>query len=252
MRRSLGTRPTTLPPKRVRQSQENVVPTTGRQSRSNSNSGLSSEKRVSSMSRLPVAAGTTKKRSSSSHGAPALTELPRNAMTPSSSRSVSKRDTFTTPQRVSQAPPRMSMGGTATKRASGRGSQMGARVLKDTRPLTDKSYQLEEIKKLLDFLRRNKYANTSLTSKHFPLNTKEFVNIFNFLYSFLDPRITNKIPSAKFEEEALKTLKSLNYPQVMAVSSSISHTILMHIAYGNAHLPYCEIVIKQTALGRIF
>jgi len=177
---------------------------------------------VSSMSRLPVAAGTTKKRSSSSHGAPALTELPRNAMTPSSSRSVSKRDTFTTPQRVSQAPPRMSMGGTATKRASGRGSQMGARVLKDTRPLTDKSYQLEEIKKLLDFLRRNKYANTSLTSKHFPLNTKEFVNIFNFLYSFLDPRIANKIPSAKFEEEALKTLKSLNYPGNLTKSSFVA------------------------------
>merc|ERR1719175_331675 len=182
-----------------------------RQSRSSS--GMSSEKRVSSMSRLPVAAGTTKKRSSSSHGAPALLELPRNAMTRSSSRS---------PQRVSQAPPRMSMGGTATKRASGRGSQMGARVLKDTRPLTDKSYQLEEIKKLLDFLRQNKYANTSLTSKHFPLNTKEFVNIFNFLYSFLDPRITNKIPSAKFEEEALKTLKSLNYPGNLTKSSFVA------------------------------
>jgi len=99
---------------------------------------------------------------------------------------------------------------------------MGARVLKDTRPLTEKSFQVEQIKKILDFLRQNKYHNSSLTSKHFPLNTKEFVSIFNFLYSFLDSRFTNKLPAVKFEEDALRTLKSLNYPGNLTKSSFVA------------------------------
>jgi len=120
------------------------------------------------------------------------------------------------------------MGGTAAKRASGRGSQMGARVLKDTRPLTEKSFQVEQIKKILDFLRQNKYHNSSLTSKHFPLNTKEFVSIFNFLYSFLDSRFTNKLPAVKFEEDALRTLKSLNYPGNMTICAMCSLQYFNH------------------------
>ena len=88
---------------------------------------------------LPSTATTGKKRSSSS-GSSVLAERNRNTLggssmvTPSSSRVMSKRETFTTPQRVSMAPqPRMSLAGTASKRMSGRGSQMGARTHKDTR-----------------------------------------------------------------------------------------------------------------------
>ena len=105
---------------------------------------------------------------------------------------------------------------------SGRGSHMGARVIKDTRPLTDKAYQTEQIRKILDFLRANGYHNTSLTSKHFPLNSKEFVAVFNFLYSFLDPRISAKLPTVKFEEEALKVLKSLHYPGNLTKSNFVA------------------------------
>jgi len=144
-------------------------------------------------------------------------------MTPSSSRIMSKRDTFTTPQRVSVAPqPRMSLAGTASKRMSGRGSQMGARTHKDTRPLTDKEYQKEETRKILDFLREQKYGNTSLTTKHFPLTSKEFVSVFNFLYNILDSQFINRLPSTKFEEEALRVLKGLNYPGNLTKSSFVT------------------------------
>jgi len=168
-----------LPPKRVRASQESsglpsiAVSTAPRQSRS-STTGMSTGKRVSSVSRLPLpSVATAGQKRSSSSGSSVLAERNRNTMTPSSSRIMSKRDTFTTPQRVSVAPqPRMSLAGTASKRMSGRGSQMGARTHKDTRPLTDKEYQKEETRKILDFLREKKYGNTSLTTKHFPLTSK--------------------------------------------------------------------------------
>lgn len=99
---------------------------------------------------------------------------------------------------------------------------MGARTHKDTRPLTDKEYQKEETKKILDFLRENRYGNTSLTSKNFPLTSKEFVCVFNFLYHFLDAQFVNRLPSTKFEEEALRVLKGLNYPGNLTKSSFVT------------------------------
>jgi len=89
---------------------------------------------------------------------------------------------------------------------------MGARMIKDTRPLTDKGFQQEQTRKILDFLRQNDYPNTVLTSKQFPLSSKEFVSVFNFMYQFLDPQNSNKLPTVKYEEEALKVFKSLHYP----------------------------------------
>ena len=89
---------------------------------------------------------------------------------------------------------------------------MGVRSYRDPRPLSDKAYQIEETKKLLDFLRLYGYANTALTSKHFPLGNKEFVNVFNFIYSILDPAIPDRLPYVKFEEEAMKTMKMMLYP----------------------------------------
>ena len=74
-----------------------------------------SGKRTSSMSRLPVPASSGKgqKRSSSTgRQASALVERSRNLVTPSNPRTSSRRDAFTTPQRVSMATqPRMSMTG---------------------------------------------------------------------------------------------------------------------------------------------
>ena len=72
-------------------------------------------------------------------------------------------------------------------------------------------------RKILDFLRDNGYSNAGLTSSGFvKMSTKEFVNIFNFLYSFLDPAFPNKLPmperGSRFEEKTLEVLKTLHYP----------------------------------------
>ena len=77
--------------------------------------------------------------------------------------------------------------GTANKRLSGRGSQVGVKVVKDTRPLGDKEFQAAQTRRILDFLRNNCYHNTSLTSKNFPLQTREFVAVFNFMYNLINP-----------------------------------------------------------------
>lgn len=46
-----------------------------------------------------------------------------------------------------------------------------------------------QVRKILDFLRTRGFHNTTLTSKNFPLNSKDFVDIFNFMYSFLGRQI---------------------------------------------------------------
>ena len=103
----------------------------------------------------------------------------------------------------------MSIMGTASKPGT----------VKDTRPLNDKEYQREQVRKILDFLRANGYGNTTLTSKNFPPSAKEFANIFNFFYSILDPSLTkNKLPDSNFEEAVVTTMKSLGYPGNMTKS----------------------------------
>ena len=52
------------------------------------------------------------------------------------------------------------------KRISGRGSQIGAKVCREMRPLQEKSFQQQETRKLLDFLREKGYENASLTYKN--------------------------------------------------------------------------------------
>ena len=101
---------------------------------------------------------------------------------------------------------------------------MGIQKVKDSRPLTDKTYQRDQTVKLLDFLRANGYGNMALTTKNFPLSGKEFVNIFNFLYSFLDPATVNRpvIPTVKFEETVVKIMKDLHYPGNIAKSNFVA------------------------------
>eukprot|EP00092_Neocalanus_flemingeri_P107958 GFUD01138582.1.p1 GENE.GFUD01138582.1~~GFUD01138582.1.p1 ORF type:complete len:711 (+),score=238.23 GFUD01138582.1:141-2273(+) len=196
---------------------------------------LSTGKRQSSLSRLPMPGGNKGRqggRSSSSGGQVVMGERGKNTTTPlnkgsgrasSGNRSTERlkanpRD-YMTPQRVTTT--RMSM--TSEKRLtsslagshqrlSGRGSQIGTKGGKDTRPLGDKVFQQTQVRKILDFLRMTNYSNDSLTSKHFPLSSKEFVNIFNFLYSFMDPRTDSVLPLTRFDEEVLKLLKTLHYP----------------------------------------
>jgi len=108
-------------------------------------------------------------------------------------------------------------------------STMGpARGWKESRPLTDKSWQRDQIRRLLDFLRENRFKNDSMTSKNFPLNGKEFSDVFNFLYSFLNPHKPEILPQCKFEEKFIHILKNeLNYP------GQISKTHMM--TFGTLH-----------------
>lgn len=88
----------------------------------------------------------------------------------------------------------------------------GVGCIRDSRPLADKSYQQSQVKKILDFLKRKNYKNVALTSRHFPLSAKEFVNIFNFLYYFLQPQSSSVVPLEKFEEKVISIFMSLSYP----------------------------------------
>ena len=97
-------------------------------------------------------------------------------------------------------------------RLSGRGSQVGAKTVKDTRPLQDKQFQQAQTRRILDFLRVNQYPNTSLTSKNFPLQTREFVAVFNFIYYHIDPRRDSVLAYPGFHEDIINLLKELKYP----------------------------------------
>jgi len=230
MRRSVGVREAE-PPQRLRNS-------TGSHSRQSRSSGLSSGKRNPSLSRLPVPDIGKSKASqrSSSVGVPGvLTERGRSSMTTPVNRGVQRsssgnrsserlksqqKNDYLTPQRYSVAP-RVSLIGN-NQRLSGRGSKIGASGVKDTRPLGDKMFQQKNIRKILDFLRLNAYTNNSLTSKHFPLSSKEFVNVFNFMYSFIDPSNHSALPLSRFEEEVIRLLKSLHYPGNLSKSNFVT------------------------------
>ena len=113
------------------------------------------------------------------------------------------------------------------KRASGRGSIIGSKTVKDTRNLQDKKVQQEFTRMLLDFLRKHQYPS-ALTSRDFPPSSKEFLHIFNFIYSIIDIRHPVIVPmtSADKENEIIKTMKSLHYPGMM--SKSHFKTIVPH------------------------
>jgi len=237
------------PPKRVRSNDfsSGAVSSNGRSRSSSKNSlgpaGLSSGKRQSSVSRVPttgMSKGRPGGRSSSTGGKMSIGTTPLSKGTNRSSSGnrsserlkVPSRTDFMTPQRVSTS--KKSMASTERRmtssalpkgthqRLSGRGSQIGAKGSKDTRPLNDNAFRQSQIRKILDFLRNSGYSNTSLTSKNFPLATKEFVSVFNFLYSHIDPSVDKVLPYYKFEEDAPRLLKSLNYPTNLSKSNFIS------------------------------
>jgi len=132
-----------------------------------------------------------------------------------------ERADYTTPQRMSSSK-KISMSGSERRGSNARMSYMGGKVVKDTRPLGDKQYQQAQVRKLLDFLRENGYPNTSLTSKHFPLSSKEFVLVFNFLYAMINPKTETILPSSRFEETLLKILKDLHYPGTITKSNFLT------------------------------
>ncbi|NWR07624.1 NDC80 protein, partial [Paradoxornis webbianus] len=113
-------------------------------------------------------------------------------------------------------------------RASGAGASrssqygvFGTEKIKDPRPLHDKAFIQQCIKKLCEFLVENAYAhNVSMKSLQSP-SVKDFLKIFTFIYRFLCP--SYELPDSKFEEEIPKVFKDLGYP--FALSKSSMYTV---------------------------
>ncbi|NXB76443.1 NDC80 protein, partial [Donacobius atricapilla] len=113
-------------------------------------------------------------------------------------------------------------------RASGAGGSrssqygvFGTEKIKDPRPLHDKAFIQQCIKKLCEFLAENAYAhNVSMKSLQSP-SVKDFLKIFTFIYRFLCP--SYELPDSKFEEEVPKVFKDLGYP--FALSKSSMYTV---------------------------
>ncbi|NXL75681.1 NDC80 protein, partial [Leptocoma aspasia] len=97
----------------------------------------------------------------------------------------------------------------------------GTEKIKDPRPLHDKAFIQQCIKKLCEFLVGNAYAhNVSMKSLQSP-SVKDFLKIFTFIYKFLCP--SYELPDSKFEEEIPKVFKDLGYP--FALSKSSMYTV---------------------------
>ncbi|NXI88334.1 NDC80 protein, partial [Rhipidura dahli] len=93
----------------------------------------------------------------------------------------------------------------------------GTEKIKDPRPLHDKAFIQQCIKKLCEFLVENAYApNVSMKSLQSP-SVKDFLKIFIFMYRFLCP--SYELPDSKFEEEIPKVFKELGYPFPLSKSS---------------------------------
>jgi len=207
--------------------------------------------RRTSTKEVPTPSQGTRRSRSMSKGGPRASS---NMRTPLSVRSLSvnrstgkSKDTMTPKRFQSTAKKSSNLGLESSAR---RISTMGpARGWKETRPLTEKAYQTKQIRRLLDFLRENRFGNESMTSKHFPLSSKDFVEVFNFLYSFLNPHKQDVLPKTKFEEKVIQVLKTeLNYPGTL----SRTHMVTMGTLHSWPHilgaiLYIFEIVIRRTS-----
>ncbi|XP_046842838.1 kinetochore protein NDC80 homolog isoform X1 [Xenia sp. Carnegie-2017] len=106
--------------------------------------------------------------------------------------------------------PKTSFGASSRKSSQyGRESYM---QIKETRPLSDKSYQHQEIQDILQFLSVNDYQHPiSMKTMTIP-TSKEFLKVFSFLYSHISPKENYTKLKQKPDEEVPRILKTLGYP----------------------------------------
>ena len=96
------------------------------------------------------------------------------------------------------------------------GSSQSNSIGKDPRPIREKSFQLSCIKNLIKFLAKSYDKPISQKILTAP-STKDFQNIFKFLYSQIDPTYEF---GKKFEDEVPALLKGIRYPYAGDISKS--------------------------------
>ncbi|GJJ12204.1 hypothetical protein Clacol_006445 [Clathrus columnatus] len=85
-------------------------------------------------------------------------------------------------------------------------------VIKDTRPIRDKQFQLSEQKQILKFLTERQFpGNITLKTLQSPTN-KDFQTVFRWLFEILDPCYVMCKGNKKFEDEIIPTLRYHRYP----------------------------------------
>ncbi|KAJ3603968.1 hypothetical protein NHX12_028709 [Muraenolepis orangiensis] len=131
---------------------------------------------------------------------------------------IPKPQSQTTDRRTSFFGARTSGAGMA--RNSTMGVFGGAEKLKDIRPLHDKAFVQQCIRQLFEFLSDNGFPGSVSTKLLQSPSTKEFLKMFEFIYSKLDP--TFQMPTSKVEEEVPRVLKDLGYPFALSKSSMYS------------------------------
>ncbi|GAA6109216.1 kinetochore protein NDC80 homolog isoform X1 [Tachysurus ichikawai] len=110
--------------------------------------------------------------------------------------------------------------GAGGQRNSMFGAYGGPEKMKDPRPLHDKAFVQQCIKQLCEFLGDNGFPATITVKSLQSPSTKEFLKIFEFIYSLLDP--TFQMPTTKVEEEIPRMLRDLGYPFPLSKSSMYS------------------------------
>ncbi|KAL6425174.1 hypothetical protein ACFW04_009437 [Cataglyphis niger] len=92
---------------------------------------------------------------------------------------------------------------------------------KDTRPLGDKSYQMELLNKIDHFFHLNQRSNMLNSNGSLkPITLNIFVDVSNFLLKFLDVKIDIKqeITTKTYIEEIPKYAKKVHYPGILSKS----------------------------------
>ncbi|XP_065113830.2 kinetochore protein NDC80 homolog [Paramisgurnus dabryanus] len=110
--------------------------------------------------------------------------------------------------------------GAGGRRTSMYGTYGGPEKMKDTRPLHDKTFVQQCIKQLCEFLVERGFPGSITVKTLQSPSTKEFLKIFEFICSFMDPLF--QIPTAKVEEEIPRMLKDMGYPFALSKSSMYS------------------------------
>ncbi|XP_042886835.1 kinetochore protein NDC80 homolog isoform X2 [Penaeus japonicus] len=100
-----------------------------------------------------------------------------------------------------------------------RNSSMGGKARKEVRPITDSNFKSQCVDKILDFLVSGGYEHQLQRRTLLTPSTKDFANIFNFIYRHLDGQYN--MPN-RFEEEIPRLLKLWKYPVQMSKSSFIT------------------------------